>query len=130
VIVLDASALVELLLRSDRGRRIQRVLQEPAQTVHAPHHVDLEVASALRRLTQDALLAEPAAAQALGAVAGMDIQRYPHTDLLPRIWTLRHNATIYDAAYLVLAEVLAAPLVTCDSALVNVPGCRAEVVCV
>ena len=58
------------------------------------------------------------------------LERYAHDVLLPRTWELRHNASAYDAVYLALSEILAAPLLTCDSALVNVPGCEAEVVCV
>lgn len=130
MIVLDASALVEMLIRSGRGRRVERLLGEQQETIHSPHHIDLEVASALRRLAFGRFVPERTAARALGMVAGMDMQRYPHTDLLPRIWELRRNATVYDAAYLTLAEVLRAPLLTCDAALRDVPGCTAEVVCV
>jgi len=39
----------------------------------------------------------------------------------------RHNLTAYDAAYIALAEVLHAPLVTCDRALASAPGHRATV---
>jgi predicted nucleic acid-binding protein len=47
--------------------------------------------------------------------------------LLPRIWELRHNVTAYDAAYLALAETLAAPLVTCDGRLGSAPRHTAKV---
>ena len=47
--------------------------------------------------------------------------------LLPRVWELRHNVTAYDACYLALAEVLDAPLVTCDKRLASVPGRSADV---
>jgi len=53
--------------------------------------------------------------------------RYPHQILLTRIWDLRANATAYDAAYLALAEALAATLVTCDQALASIPGHAARV---
>jgi predicted nucleic acid-binding protein len=56
------------------------------------------------------------------------LHRYPHDVLLPRIWELRQNVTAYDAAYLALAEVLVAPLVTCDSRLSSAPGHTAEVI--
>ena len=130
MIIVDASAVVEVLRRTEAGERIQRLLEPPEETLHAPHHVDLEVASALRRLAIHSTMSQRAAGRALLAIATMDIQRYPHTELLPRIWALRHNVTAYDAAYLALAEVLRAPLVTCDAALATIPGSRAEVVCI
>jgi predicted nucleic acid-binding protein len=57
----------------------------------------------------------------------MPLARYPHAPLLPRMWQLRQNASAYDAVYIALAEALDAPLVTCDRALVSVPGHRATV---
>jgi len=55
------------------------------------------------------------------------IARYPHTSFLSRIWELRHNVTAYDAAYLALAEALAAPLVTRDAKLASVSGHQAQI---
>ena len=59
--------------------------------------------------------------QAVEDWLGLPVDRHPHDVLLPRIWELRHNATAYDASYLALAEVLDAPLVTCDRRLASVP---------
>lgn len=56
----------------------------------------------------------------------MSLARYSHTMLLPRIWELRENVTAYDAAYIALAEALAAPLVTTDAKLARASGIRAE----
>ncbi len=50
-------------------------------------------------------------------LADFPLERFPHTELLPRIWDLRENFPAYDAAYLTLAEALNAPLVTCDKKL-------------
>jgi predicted nucleic acid-binding protein len=47
--------------------------------------------------------------------------------LLPRIWELRRNITAYDAAYVALAEALAAPLLTRDAALASAAGHRAQI---
>jgi predicted nucleic acid-binding protein len=63
----------------------------------------------------------------LGDLADLDIHRYEHEPLLPRIWELRENLTAYDAAYVALAEALGAPLVTFDSRLAAAPGVAAAV---
>jgi len=47
--------------------------------------------------------------------------------MLPRIWELRDNVSAYDAAYIALAEMLEATLVTRDAQLARAPGIRAEV---
>lgn len=57
----------------------------------------------------------------------LGVETYDPTDLLPRVWDLRDDVSAYDAAYLALAEVLDAPLVTADARLAGVPGVRAEV---
>lgn len=122
MIVADASALLELALGTARAERIAARVLDPDETVHAPHLVDVEVAQALRRLV---LLGEVAAAraeQALEDFGDVLLRRYPHADLLPRIWQLRDSVTAYDAAYLALAEALDAPLLTCDSKLARSHG--------
>jgi len=60
-------------------------------------------------------------------LADVGIRRYPHRALLPRIWELRHNVTPYDAAYVALAEVLDAPLLTADARLADASGIRCAV---
>jgi predicted nucleic acid-binding protein len=67
------------------------------------------------------------AEKALQVYAGMDLNRYSHAILAPRIWELRHNWTPYYAAYIALAEALDAPLITRDRALVSSFGHRARV---
>lgn len=127
MLVVDASALVHLVVPSGHAAYLQRAIDDPAETLHAPHLIDVEVTHALRGLTRRGAITERAAALALRTALGVDLQRYPHTDLLPRVWELRHNTTAYDAIYLALAEVLRAPLVTRDARLRDVPGCRARV---
>jgi predicted nucleic acid-binding protein len=117
VIVVDASAILEVLLATPAGLRVMDRLFAPAETLHAPHLLDLEVAQVLRRYTLAGELSSTRSSEALEDLTELPLIRYPHHPLLPRIWELRHNLTAYDAAYVALAEGLAAPLVTRDAAL-------------
>jgi len=65
--------------------------------------------------------------QALEDLADFPLERYPHDLFLPRIWELPDHVTTYDAAYLALAEALAAPLVTRDRALARFAGHTARI---
>jgi len=127
VIVLDASALLELLLVTDRGGEVAERIAAPEQTLHAPHLIDLEVAQVLRRYVARRQLDETRASEALEDLKDLDLNRYPHDVLLGRIWELRHNASAYDAAYLALAEVLGAPLLTSDARLRELPDTRVRI---
>ena len=127
MIVVDASAVIELVARSPAGLRVAERVSGADETLHAPHLIDVEVAHALRRLTLAGAISTRTATARLAALATLAVERYPHTDLLARIWELRENVTAYDAAYLALAEALGAPLLTCDRALLDVPGCSALV---
>ncbi len=127
MIVLDASALLELLLVTDKGGEVAERIAAPEETLHAPHLIDLEVAQVLRRYVARRQLDEVRASQALEDLQDLDLNRYPHDVLLGRIWELRHNASAYDAAYLALAETLGAPLLTSDARLREVPDARAHI---
>jgi predicted nucleic acid-binding protein len=127
VIVLDASAVVELLLGTPRGTAIGARISTSRATVHAPHVVDLEVASAFRALETRRAVSAAAAATALVDLLGLRLTRYAHDPLLSRIWQLRGNLTPYDAVYVALAEHLGATLVTCDRRLAKAPGHLARV---
>lgn len=127
MIVLDASAVLELLLSTERGERIARRVADPALALHVPHLLDLEVTQALRRYVRDGDLPPAAAEEAILNLRALDLDRHAHEPLLERVWTLRQNLTAYDAVYVALAEVLDAVLVTCDGALARVPGGRARV---
>ncbi len=127
MIVVDASALIELLLRTRTGARLESRLLAGGESLHAPHLIDVEVAQVLRRFTGAREMSPQRGEEALGDLADLPLHRYPHHVLLPRIWELRGNVTAYDAAYLALAEALDAPLVTCDARLATAPGHRAEV---
>jgi predicted nucleic acid-binding protein len=127
VIVVDASAMLEVLLNRPSGERVAQRLLDPLEVLHAPHLIDLEIAQALRRYQAAGEMRPQRARQALLAFVQMPLERHPHWPFLARIWELRRNVTAYDAAYVVLAEALDAPLLTCDRALARAPGHRAVV---
>lgn len=128
MIVIDASALAELLVGgTPRAAQLAARIADPSESLHAPHLIDLEVTSVLRSLVARQQLSVALAARAIGDLVALDITRYPHDVLVPRIWQLRGNLTAYDAAYVALAESLRAPLVTCDRQLAAAPGNRARI---
>lgn len=127
MIVVDASALIELLLNTPRAHLVADRLLAPEQSLHAPHLVDVEVTQVLRRYLRADALTVPRAQQALDDLGILPIDRHSHTDLLRRIWQLRDALTAYDAAYVALAEALHAPLLTCDGKLARAHGHRAQI---
>jgi predicted nucleic acid-binding protein len=126
MIVLDASATVELLGDTTRGQQVAERLQGEAVS-HAPHLLDIEVTNAIRRQLALGALVEERAQRALILFVLLPIQRHDHLPLLGRIWALRHNFSPYDACYLALTEALDATLLTCDAALRSAPLSRGEV---
>ena len=127
MIVVDASAILEILLNTPAAERVADRIFDERETLHAPHLIDLEVAQVLRRYDATGELPAERAAQALEDLAALPLRRYPHDMLVSRIWELRKNATAYDAAYLALAESLGATLVTRDARLARVPGVTVRV---
>jgi predicted nucleic acid-binding protein len=127
VIVVDASAMVEWLLQLPRADAVERELLDPEGGLHAPHLLDVEVAQVMRRLAASRTIAPARGREVLDDLASLDLVRHGHDVLLPAIWRLRANLSAYDAAYVALAEVLAAPLVTLDAALAASPGHEAEI---
>lgn len=126
MIVLDASAVVELLLGTLGAEAVERRVAR-ARSLHAPSLLDLEVAWAIRRFCATGQLRAERAGQAIAELADLPVRRYPHTPLLGRIWQLRTGITAYDAAYVALAETLGAPLVTRDRRLAQARGHRARI---
>lgn len=119
--------MLEVLLNTSAGLLVGRRLFTEDETLHAPHLLDLEIAQVLRRYALTGELNPTRGLQALEDLADFPVTRYPHDLLLPRIWELRYNITAYDAAYIALAEALAAPLLTRDAALASSGGHHAQI---
>lgn len=127
MIVLDASAVVELLLGTEMGRTVGERIADPTLGLHAPHLVDVEVAQALRRYVRVGEIDADVAAVALTDLSALDLERHSHEPLLERVWVLRENLTAYDAVYVALAEALDTKLLSCDGKLARAPGLRRRV---
>ena len=127
MIVVDASAVLEALLRTPAARAVERRLFESSQTLHAPHLLDVEVAQVVRRYAANGEIDVERGRIALADLADFSLRRYPHDFLLSRVWELRNNLTAYDAVYVALAEALDAPLLTRDKRIAASPGHHARI---
>jgi len=127
VIVVDASALLEVLLRTSTAQAVERRLFGARKTLYAPHLLDVEVAQVLRRYAVTGEINPERGRAALADLADFPLRRYPHDFLLPRVWALRNNLTAYDAVYVALAEALETPLLTRDRRLAAAAGHHARV---
>ncbi len=120
MIVVDASALLEALLRTPAAKAVEKWLFDPEQTLHAPHLLDVEVAA-------NGEIDKDRGRAAVADLADFPLHRYPHDFLLPHVWDLRNNLTAYDAVYVALAEALDAPLLTRDRRLAAAAGHHARI---
>lgn len=127
MIVVDASAILEVLLSTPAASSVYSRLSVSGETLHAPHLLDLEILQVLRRYNANGEITLDRAEQALADYLDLPITRYAHDVFTFRIWELRQNLTAYDAAYVVLAEALSAPLVTRDRKLAASSGHRAVI---
>lgn len=127
MIVIDASAILELLLQTPYGMLVGEYALAPHQRLHAPHIIDVEVTQTLRRLTRSKTLSIRRAEEALADFHNLSVERHGHQDLIPRLWQLREVVSTYDACYIALAEALGAPLLTCDGKLARTRGHRAHI---
>jgi len=119
VIVVDASAALQWLLRGDGVEAIERHLLAPGVVANAPHLLDAEIAHVLRRYVAAGEFEASRAEAALIDLVNFPMYRHAHDFLLPRVWALCHNMTAYDAIYVALAEMLDAPLLTRDRRLAS-----------
>ncbi len=129
MIVVDASVLAPSLADDTADGDAARAGLR-GDRLAAPELIDLEVTSVWRRQVMSGQLEPRRADLALVDLLALPLQRVHHRRLLARCWELRQNLTTYDAAYVALAELLDAVLVTGDRRLSRAPGlhCRVAVV--
>jgi len=128
LIIADASFLA-MALGDDGPDGTQARERLHGEELAAPHLVDVEVTSVLRRSVLTGTVTEQRASQALQDLTDLTMERVAHVTLLPRVWELRGNFTAYDACYVAVAELFHAPLLTYDAKMANGSGahCTFEV---
>jgi predicted nucleic acid-binding protein len=115
VIVIESSAMVDALVDEPANPELLALIAD--SELHAPSLIDYEVASALRGHALGGKLNDRQLVDAAGDFTSFRIDRYPLSTMLRSVLDLRDNFTVYDAAYIVLAQALEAPLVTADAKL-------------
>jgi predicted nucleic acid-binding protein len=126
LIVVDASVIITALADDgDDGDRVRVRLRD--ERLSAPQLIDLEVVSAWRRLARAGDLDARRVRLALDDLRALRMERVPHRPLLMRCWELRGNLTVYDAAYVALAELLNITFLTADARLARTPGPTCEI---
>jgi predicted nucleic acid-binding protein len=119
LIVIDASALVELLLQTPLGLRIDRVIG--ASELIAPDIINPEVIQSLRGLERGGRVTSTRATKVIVRLAQSSVSRVPTTGLTQDAWSMRANLSAYDACYVALARALDCPLLTTDAPLQRAP---------
>lgn len=126
MIVVDTSAIVEALAVRPVNLSVHERLAG-AGDLCAPHLIDTEFLSVLRRLVRTGALHSVTADAIRADYAQLTILRFDHQPLSERVWELRHNASAVDATFIALAELLGVPLVTCDERTAAIPGLRTAI---
>ena len=129
MIVIDCSAMIELLAaKTQTGDAIARRVTA-AQTLYAPYVLDGEVISALLGLMRGQKISEREADTALSSYRAFPIEQQDVLTLWPRLKILHANLSACDAQYVALAEALQVPLVTADARIKRsgVARCKVEV---
>jgi len=111
-LVIDASALVDLLLGEPASERIADRIER--NSLHAPAHIELELLSAFGRIERSGQLTSAEVDLRLRAAESVIIQRYDLEGLSAGAWRRRQSLRISDAFYVELADQLDVPLITTD----------------
>lgn len=123
-VVVDCSALAEVLLRSERAAGVEALLGD--DMLVAPDLIDAEVLSVVRRALFRGLIDRAAADRAVENLVSAPVRRMTTEPLVPAMWAMSADVTPYDACYVALARALAAPLVTLDERLTRAPDLGIE----
>lgn len=119
--MVDSSALVALL--ADDGPAGTWVARRTAgQRLAVPGLALYEAGNVLRRQVLAGALDLSAGILAHRSLLALPVQRWPYAELADRAWALRDVLTVYDAAFVALAELLGTQLVTLDRRLAGAPG--------
>ena len=122
MLVIDASAALELVMTTRSGFAVEEHVLESGEPLAAPHLIDVEVLHVIRRFHRNGVLTRRRSEQAIDDFGDLPITRYGHELLRLNMWRMRDNLNAYDAAYIALAELLDAPIVTCDGKLARSSG--------
>lgn len=125
-IVIDASALVEVVARSERAAAVEAAF-EGVELV-APDLVNAEVLAVLRRWLVTGAVSDRQAEQAVRNLIAAPVRRFSTAPLVASVWSLRENVTAYDACYVALARRLGCPLLTLDARLARAPTLGVDIV--
>lgn len=118
--IIDASAVVELLLASDRAEAVEQSIEDV--DLAAPDSINPEILQTIRGLERSGEIGKDRAEEMLANFLTMSIVRVPTFGLMPDAWTLRHNLTAYDACYVALARHLDSALITGDHRIARAPN--------
>lgn len=117
--VIDASALIEVVLRTDLGEVVAGTIRD--RNLIAPELIDAEVLATLRRGVLAKAVPESDAMSAVQRLIDAPITRHSHAPLVVEAWRYRHNVSAYDAFYLAVARKNQLPLITVDARLSRAP---------
>jgi predicted nucleic acid-binding protein len=127
MIVLDASAVVDLLVKPAAETNELRARVRAAAVVYGPHLMDAEVTNTLRRHVLRGRMDQVSARRALRRLAAMRLRLWPHQPFLGRALALRHQLTAYDAIHVAMAEATGATLLTSDARMARTAGHQARI---
>ncbi len=120
-VVIDASAGVEIVGRTRRGRALAGLVPAGAEG-WVPEHFYAEVLGVLRRqLLSGKLKTEAEAAAAVGRLRAWHLHRASVAPLVDAAWAYRHNMSAADALYVALAAAVGADFLSDDQRLVDGP---------
>jgi predicted nucleic acid-binding protein len=124
VTVVDASAIVDLLVPPDIARRDRLIAELPdaSDPWLAPDILTFEVFAVMRRYVLHGALSPAAAWRRLERVDRLPIELMPTWPLLADAWALRDSHAAADALYTALALRADRPLLTSDRRLARAAG--------